>query len=75
MGTFRTVFGCRHSADKGPDRRDFGIGSEVSIGGGRFKGRLGKVVNVRDGVLRVQMQSEEGPVEADMAAAHCVAVP
>ncbi len=38
--------------------------------GGRFRGREGVIVEVRGGVVRVEMQSEEGPVSADMAAAH-----
>ena len=50
-------------------------GSQVSVKGGRFKGRVGKIVEVRigGGVVRVQMEGPEGPVEADMAAAHCIA--
>ena len=50
------------------------FGSEVSIQRGRFKGRSGKVVDVREGVVRVQMEGIDGPVEADMAAANCTAV-
>jgi len=43
-------------------------GGVVSVEGGRFKGRDGVIVEVRGGVVRVEMQGEEGPVSADMAA-------
>lgn len=64
---------CR-SPDSSPSRSSLQTGSEVSIGGGRFKGRQGKIVDVRSGVVRVQMEGSEGPVQADMAAAHCTVI-
>ena len=47
-------------------------GGTVRVEGGRFKGREGVIVEVRGGVVRGEMQGEEGPVSADMAAAYVV---
>jgi len=53
-----------------PSALELTPGGAVRVEGGRFKGREGVIVEVRGGVVRVEMQGEEGPVSADMAAAY-----
>ena len=64
---------CRRKRDSSPKKVSLSLGSQVSVEGGRFKGRQGKILQVRGGVVRVQMEGPDGPMEADMAAAHCIA--
>ena len=69
----RSHYACRRDENSPSDTAPLSTGSQVLVEGGRFKGHQGKILQVRGGVVRVQMQGPEGPVEADMAAAHCSA--
>lgn len=54
------------------ERVELSVGTEIKVKSGRYRGQKGTVVGKRQGVVRVKMEGDEGAVEADVAAAHCL---